>query len=119
MCLHVAVAISIDETELQRVHSNKPGKLVHLHFDGEVRDGDTEAAHGARWCPVRVDAIAIDLDVRNGVGPREMGCRFLRTIGRMPRIGARIDVAADLAGDDPSVFHQAVFDVDALGRARR
>ena len=46
MRLHVAVAIGVDEAELERVHADQPRQLVHLHLQREVGDGDAEAAHG-------------------------------------------------------------------------
>ncbi len=40
-------------------------------------------------------------------------------VGRVPAVGARVDVERDLAGDDPPVVHHPVLDVDALRRPGR
>ncbi len=43
-----------------------------------------------------------------------MGRAFDRRVAREPRVGPGVEIAADVAGDDPPVPHQPVLDIDAL-----
>ena len=117
--LHVAVAIGVDEAELHRVHAEMARDLVHLQFQREIADRHAEAAHGGRRRAVGVDAVGVDMDVGDRIGPRHVGGRLGGAVGRVAAIGAGIDIERDLARDDAPVLHHAVLDVDALRGARR
>ncbi len=119
MRLHVAVAIGVENAKLHRVHADEMGELVHLAFDRKIHRGDAEAAHRGRRCPVGEHAIDVAIDVGDRVWPGQMGRAFHRGVTRQPRIGAAIEIGADLARDDAAVAHDAVLDVDAFGTARR
>ena len=119
MRLHVAVAIGIEDAELHRVHADEMRELVHLAFEREVNAGDAEAAHRSGRRAVGEDAVDVTVDVRDRIGTRQMRGAFDDGIARQPRIGAGIEIAADLARDDAAIAHHAVLDVDALGAARR
>ena len=119
MRLHVAVAIGVEDAELHRVHADEVGELVHLALDRKIHRGDAEAAHRGRRGAVGEHAIDVAIDVRDGVGPRQMCRTFYGGITREPGIGAAIEISADLARDDASVAHHAILDVDALGAPRR
>ena len=104
------------------VHGSMPtalGDLVHLDLERERRHRDAEAAHRARRLAVRVDAVGVDRDVRDGVRPGGVGGVLRERVRRLAAVGAGVRVARHLAGDDPAVRHDAVLDVDAPRAARR
>src|SRR3954447_20931276 len=117
--LHVAVAIGIEDAELHWIHADEVRELVHLALDRKIHGGDAEAAHRRCWRTVGKDAVDIAIDVRDGVGSRQMGRAFDRCITGESRICAAVEICADLSRDYAAIAHHAVLDVDALGAARR
>jgi hypothetical protein len=115
--LHVPVAVGVEDAEVDRVHPHRLGHLVHVRLDGEVDPGDAEAAHGGGGRAVGVDAVDVGVDVRDRVGAGQVPHALDDRVGRQPRVGAAVEVAGELAGDDPPVPHHAVLDVPALGAA--
>src|SRR4029078_10610922 len=119
VCLHVAVAIGVEDAELHRVDADEMRELVHLAFDRKVHGRDAEAAHRGGRRAVGEYAIDVAVDVGDRVGARQMCGAFDGSIAREPGIGAAVEIGADLARDDAAVAHHAILDVDALGAARR
>src|SRR5689334_21743293 len=81
--LHSAVAVGVDQPALPRVHADRAGDLLHLHFDREGRLGHGEAAHGRGGLAIGVDAVAIDPHVWDGVWAGKIGHMLLNAVGRM------------------------------------
>src|SRR5947208_1819248 len=69
--------------------------------------------------PVGEHAIDVAMDVRDRIGTGQVGRAFDDGVAGKPRIGAAVEIGADLARDDTSVAHDSVLDVDALCAARR
>ena len=116
--LLVAVAIGVHDAEGDRIHADEARQLVHLNLERKIGDGHAEAAHRRGRRAVGVDAVGVDPDIGDGVGAGHVGGGLGGAVRAVARIGAGIDIDADVAGDDPPVLHDAVLDVDALGGAR-
>ena len=95
------------------------GDLVHLDLERERRHRDPEAAHRARRLAVRVDAVGVDRDVRDGVRAGRIGRVLGQRVGGLAAVRPGVGVARDLAGDDVAVVRDAVGDVDAPRAPRR
>ncbi len=118
MGLHVAVAVGVEDAQVDGVHPDSLRDLVHVRFDGEVDAGDAEPAHGGGRCPVGVDAVDVGVHVRDRVGAGQVADALDDRVGRQPGIGAAVEVAGELAGEDAAVAGHAVLDVPALRPAR-
>ena len=94
-------------------------ELVHLAFERKVHRRDAEAAHRGRRRAVGEHAIDVAVDVGDRIGAGQVGRAFDDGVAGQPRIGAAVEIGADLARDDAAVAHHAVLDVDAFGAARR
>ena len=116
--LHVPVPVCVEDPELHGVHADQARELVHLHLEREVRPGDPEPSHRARRGAVGVDAARIDPHVRDVVGAGHVGGGLDRPVRGQPGVGARVEIDARVAGDDPAVVHHPVLDVEAFGAAR-
>jgi hypothetical protein len=119
MRLHVAVAVGVENAKLHRIHADEMGELVHLALQREIHRGDAKAPHRRRRHPVGIGAEYVGMDIGNGVRPGQMRDAFDHRVAGKPGIGAAVEIAADLARQDPAVALHAVLDVDALGAARR
>src|SRR5262249_18605451 len=117
--LHVTIAIGIEDAKFHRVHADEMRELVHLALDRKVHRGHAEAAHRGRRCAIGEDAIDVAIDIRDGVGPRQMRGTFDGGVAGETRISAAVEIGADLARHDAAVAHHAILDVDALRPPRR
>src|SRR5690625_867543 len=112
--LHVAVAIGIEDPQLDRVDAHLVRDLVYVAFDGKVDAGDPEAAHRRGRCAVGEDAVDVGIDVGDRVGPGQVPYSLDDGVARKPGVGAAVEVADELPGDDAPVVHHPVLDVPAL-----
>ena len=64
-------------------------------------------------------AVDVAMDVGDRIGAGQVSHAFDHGVAGKPRIGAAVEIAGEPAGDDPSVAHDTVLDVPALGAARR
>jgi hypothetical protein len=74
--LHVAVAIGVEDAELDRVHADEMRELVHLALDRKIHRRDTEAAHGGCRRAVGEHAIDVAVNVGDRVGAGQMRRAF-------------------------------------------
>ncbi len=118
MGLHIPIAIGVEDPEFHRVHAAGFGPLVHMDLKREIHRRDAEAAHRRGRAAVGVGNVDIRGDIRDGVGPGQMGRAFYGGIAREPRIGTGIEIGADLPGQNTAIAGDAVLDIDALGAAR-
>src|SRR3954470_4834747 len=98
--LHVAVAIGVENPKLHRVDADQMRELVHLAFERKVHRRNAKTAH--RGCRRAVGEYAIDvaIDVRDRIGAGQMRRAFDDGVAGQPRIGATVEIGADLARDD-------------------
>ena len=119
MRLHVIVAIGIENAELHRIHADEVRELVHLALDRKIHRGDAEATHRGRRRAIGEHAIDVAIDIGDRVRAGQMRGAFDGSVAGEPRIGAAVEIGADLSRNDAAVAHHAILDVDALGAAGR
>ena len=116
---HVAVAIGIEDPVFERIHSDGSGALVHLAFKREVQRRDAEPAHSRGRRPVGENTEDVAVDIRDRVGPGNMGRAFDHRVARKPGVGSAVEIGSHFPGDDSPVLHDAVLDIDTLAATRR
>ncbi len=111
----VALLDGVANAQLDRVHAQRGGEFVHLGLIRESRLYRAKPAHRAARRVVGVEAPALDVHVRHGVGAGAEGGAVADHHRRLRGVGAAVEVLPRLDVDEFPVASRAVLVVH-LGR---
>ena len=103
----VALPQPVPLPELERVHAEPLGELVHLRLDGERDLRRPRTAHAAGRRVVREHDPAVELDVRPAVGTGRRGERLDHEPGAERGVRAGVGEHVDLEGGEVAVARGA------------
>ena len=101
-----AILHGVPAAQLERVKAEDFGRLVEVAFGGELNLHGAEGAEGARRGVVGVDAVGVDFDVLDRIGPAGEDGGFAHDPFGRHAISAAVGYHLDLGGGDDAVALQ-------------
>ena len=111
----VSVAEDVPQAQLERIEAELLGQEVHRPLGGPGRLHLAVAPEGAVRRQVGVDAVGVDADVRDAVGPGRGEAHLLRHAGPAVGVRAGVGVAGDLLRQQRPVRPRAELHLDDRG----